>query len=94
MNYSLKKGEVSRRELTDTQEIADLFYDAVRDVLWIADSESRTINICTLEGDVLISYPVPFIDNGEGLYVDHENNCVWVGDDTTSKIYKIHFSNL
>ena len=94
VNYSLKKGEVSRRELTDTQEIADLYYDAVRDVLWIADSESRTINICTLEGDVLISYPVPFIDNGEGLYVDHENDCVWVGDDTTSKIYKIHFSNL
>ncbi len=94
MTYSLKKGEVSRRVLTDTKEIADLCYDPVRDVLWIADSDARTINLCTLEGDVLKSFPVPFIDNGEGLYVDHENQCIWVGDDTTSKLYKIHFSNL
>ena len=94
VTYSLKKGEISRRVLTDTKEIADLCYDPVRDVLWIADSDARTINLCTLEGDVLKSFPVPFIDNGEGLYVDHENQCIWVGDDTTSKLYKIHFSNL
>lgn len=99
VTYSLhapiaKKGEIARKELTDTQEIADLCYDPVRDVLWIADSDSRTINVCTVDGDVVVSYPVPFIENGEGLYVDHENQCVWVGDDTTSKIYKIHFSNL
>ena len=62
--------------------------------LWIADSELRTINLCTMEGKVLVSYPVPFIDNGEGLYVDHENSCIWVGDDTTSKLYKIGFSGL
>lgn len=35
-----------------------------------------------------------FVDNGEGLYVDRDNQCIWVSDDTTSKIYKISFSNL
>ena len=94
VRYSLSDGELSRRVLTDTDEIADLYYDPVRDVLWIADSERRTINVCTLEGDVLVSYPVPFIDNGEGLYVDHEHGCIWVGDDTTSKLYRISFGNL
>lgn len=94
MTYSVKNGELSRRELPDIQDISDLCYDPVRDVLWIADSDARTINICTLEGDVVVSYPVPFIENGEGIYVDHENGCVWVGDDTTSKIYKIHFAGL
>ena len=94
VRYSLSDGELSRRVLTDTDEIADLYYDPVRDVLWIADSERRTINVCTLEGDVLVSYPVPFIDNGEGLYVDHARGCVWVGDDTTSKLYRISFGNL
>lgn len=36
---------------------------------------------------------VPLIDNGEGLYVDREHRCIWVGDDTTSKLYKISFKD-
>ena len=63
-------------------------------MLWIADSEQHNINLCTTDGDVLMTYPVPFIDNGESLYVDHVNDCIWVGDDTTSKIYKISFYGL
>ena len=94
VKYSLKDGVVSRTELVGTKEIADLYYDPVRNKLWIADSINRTLNMCTPEGEVLLSWPVPFIDNGEGIYVDHENSCVWVGDDTTSKLYKIHFDNL
>ena len=92
--YSLTDGIVSRTEVTGTTEIAALCYDPVRDVLWIADSEQHNINLCTTDGDVLLTYPVPFIDNGESLYVDHQNNCIWVGDDTTSKIYKISFYGL
>jgi hypothetical protein len=95
MVYSLKDGSiVSKKELTGTSEIADLYYDPVRDRLWIADSDRHNINLCTPDGSVLASYPLPFIDNGEGLYVDHKNSCVWVGDDTTSKVYKITFGNL
>jgi len=37
---------------------------------------------------------MPDIDNGEGLFVDHANSCIWIGDDTTSKIYRIAFENL
>lgn len=92
--YSLTDGIISRTEITGTTEIAALCYDPVRDVLWIADSEQHNINLCTTDGDVLQTYPVPFIDNGESLYVDHRNGCIWVGDDTTSKIYKITFYGL
>ena len=95
IRYSLTDGVVGRTEITEgIRDISDLCYDPVRDALWIADSELRTINLCTMEGKVLVSYPVPFIDNGEGLYVDHANQCIWVGDDTTSKLYKIGFSGL
>lgn len=96
IKYSLDKGEISRRDLSSgpLKEIADLCYDPVRDVLWIADSKSRTINLCNLNGDLLQSYSVSFIDNGEGVYVDHAHSCIWVSDDTTSKIYKINFTNL
>lgn len=96
IKYSLDKGEISRRDLSSgpLKEIADLCYDPVRNVLWIADSKSRTINLCNLNGDLLQSYSVSFIDNGEGVYVDHAHSCIWVSDDTTSKIYKINFTNL
>jgi uncharacterized protein YjiK len=92
--YSLTDGIISRTEITGTTEIAALCYDPVRDVLWIADSEQHNINLCTTDGKVLATYSVPFIDNGESLYVDHENSCIWIGDDTTSKIYRITFANL
>ncbi|MBQ6578022.1 MAG: esterase-like activity of phytase family protein [Bacteroidales bacterium] len=86
---------VSRTEITTgITDISDLCYDPVRDALWIPDSEAKTINLCDLEGKVLKRYSMSFIDNGEGLCVDRERQCVWVSDDTTSNIYKISFSNL
>ena len=94
MHFTVNGDITDRRDLTDTSEIADLCYDPVRDVLWIADSERRTLNLCTLEGDVRVSWGIPFIDNGEGIWVDHAHSCIWVGDDTTSRIYKIQFDNL
>ena len=94
MKYSLTKGMISRKELTGTKEIADLCYDPQRDALWIADSDNRTINLCTTEGDVLVSFPVPFIDNGEAICIDHKNQCIWVGDDTTNNLYRIEFQGL
>ncbi|MCR5352466.1 MAG: histidine-type phosphatase [Bacteroidales bacterium] len=92
--YSLRDGILARTDLTCVDDISDLYYDPVRDRLWIADSERRTVEYCTPEGEVLATYPVPFIENGEGLYVDHAHQCIWVGDDTTSRLYKISFSNL
>lgn len=94
MKYSLTEGMISRKELTGTKEIADLCYDPQRDALWIADSDNRTINLCTTEGDVLVSFPVPFIDNGEAICIDHKNQCIWVGDDTTNNLYRIEFQGL
>ena len=86
---------ISRREIAGgITDISDLCYDSVRNALWIADSETKTINLCDLQGNVQKSYSVPYIDNGEGLYVDRERQCIWVSDDTTANIYKISFLNL
>ena len=83
------------REITEgITDISDLCFDPVRNALWIADSETNTINLCTLQGAIIASYSMSFIDNGEGLYVDRDRQCIWVSDDTTSNIYKITFSNL
>jgi uncharacterized protein YjiK len=95
IRYSPTEGILSKTEIKEgIVDISDLCYDPVRNALWIADSEQRTIHLCSLEGKVIATYPVPFIDNGEGLYVDRDHQCIWVGDDTTSKLYKISFKNL
>ena len=95
IKYSVKDGVIlSRNDLQNTSEIADLFYDAKTGFLWIADSFKFKIHLCNISGEILLSYPIPFIANGEGLCVDHENSCIWIGDDETSKLYKIHFDNL
>ena len=96
LRISATDGSVmSRTEITTgITDISDLCYDPVRNALWIADSETRTINLCDLEGKVQKSYSVSYIDNGEGLCIDRERQCIWVSDDTTSKVYKISFTNL
>jgi len=77
-------------------EVGDLFYDATTDLLWVSDSEAGKLFV--FDGDVTklkAIYDVSFIGNAESVCVDHDRNCVWVGDDgSTSKIYKISFTNL
>ena len=74
-------------------EIAGLCYEPQEDLLWVADSKKAMIFICTVEGELLASYPVPFIDNAESVCVDRERNCIWVGsDEDATRLYKIDFS--
>ena len=96
LRVSATNGSIlSRTQITEgITDVSDLCYDSVRNALWIADSETKTINLCDLQGKVLKSYSMSFVDNGEGLYVDRERQCIWVSDDTTAQIYKISFSNL
>jgi len=65
-------------------------------MLWVADSEA--FKLFVFDGDLtkeLAEYDISFIGNPESVCVDHERSCVWVGDDgSTSKLYKISFTNL
>lgn len=92
--YSLSKGIVDQVEVKSTSEIADLCYDPETGYLWILDSERRTVNMCNIHGEMIHSYPVPFIDNAEAIWLDRGNSCIWIGDDTSGNLYKIHFENL
>ncbi|MCR5570777.1 MAG: hypothetical protein K6F42_00850 [Bacteroidales bacterium] len=94
MQYSLQENRILSGCLTQTSEIADLCYDPVRDVLWVMDSDAYTINLCTTGGEILQSWPVPYIANAEAVCVDHARGCLWIGDDTTSRIFKMEFEGL
>lgn len=77
---------------TFAKEIAGLCYDPVSDWLWVIDSISFKIFICTVDGELLATYDVSEVENAESICVDRERNCVWVGSDEDSpKLYKYAF---
>lgn len=77
------------------QEIADIYYDAVKDQIWIIDSETQSIYL--FDGDAtehLATYRgLSFAGNCESVCVDYNNDCVWIADDDDpSKLFKIDFT--
>ena len=75
-------------------EIADICYDPIKDQLWIICSETKSIYL--FNGDAtehLATYKVPFGGNCESVYLDYNNNCVWIADDDdASELFKIDFT--
>ena len=73
-------------------EVAGLCYEPETDWLWVSDSKNCQIYICKVDGTLLATYDIPFIDNAESICVDREAGCVWVGsDEKETKLYKIDF---
>lgn len=74
-------------------EIAGLCYDPVADWLWVVDSNSVKLYICTVDGQLLASYDLGDVENAESVCVDRENGCVWIGSDEDSpKLYRYSFT--
>lgn len=69
--------------------ISDLFYDPVDKTMWVIDSKGPAFYHCTLEGVLLATYNIPFVDQAEALVIDHTAGIAWVGCDTSAKLYKI-----
>ena len=77
-------------------EVGGLCYDAEKDWLWVSDSEACKLFVFNGEvTELLAIYDVSYVGNAESVMVDRANGLVYVGDDgSTSKIYKIKFTNL
>lgn len=80
-------------------EVGGMDYDAKNDWLWVVDSDKH--NICLFNGEATKLLKVYYFGdkistgNTESICVDHNNNCVWLADDSSnSKLYKLSFSNL
>ncbi|MBQ7019580.1 MAG: glycoside hydrolase family 2 [Bacteroidales bacterium] len=84
---------VSKVSLSDfATEIAGLCYEPEAGLLWVTDSNQAKIFLCTVEGRLLKTYRVPFIENLESICVDREKGCVWVASDEDSpKLYRLAF---
>lgn len=97
IEWSADKGVVSVKEMPENvMQVADVVYDKERECLWITDSDiKKQLYMCSLDGEVIASYDIPFIRNAEAICIDRSRGCIWIGsDEKPSKLYRIRFDNL
>lgn len=70
--------------------ISDLYYDQTDNTMWIVDSKGPAFYHSTLDGKLLATYKIPFVDQAEAIAIDHKGGIAWIGCDTSSNIYKIN----
>lgn len=91
VRYSLKESkQLSYYDVSFVRDfISDLCLDPVDNTMWIVDSKGEAFYHCSLDGQLIATYNIPFVKQAEAIAVDHANSLVWIGCDVTSKLYKI-----
>lgn len=90
IKFDLKtKKEVSRKTVRFAGYLSDICFDRTDKTLWICDSMQKKLYHCTLNGDVIDSQDINFVDKAEAIVVDRRKNIFWIGCDLTSKLYKV-----
>jgi uncharacterized protein YjiK len=79
----------SYTDITFAQFLSDICYDDSDNTLWIADSKSKKVFHCNLNGKVIASQAVDYIAKAEALAVDRNKGYMWIGCDSSGKLYKV-----
>ncbi|MDR3226676.1 MAG: SdiA-regulated domain-containing protein [Prevotellaceae bacterium] len=76
-------------DITFAQYLSDICYDTSDNTLWIADSNSKKVFHCKLDGTLINSQSVSFIAKAEAIAVDRSKGYMWLGCDSSGKLYKV-----
>jgi len=71
-------------ELTFANDYSGLFYDLTLNVLWIVSDQNKSLNKCTLNGELIKKYSIP-VSKAEGVAVTNEN--IYIVSDSENKLY-------
>lgn len=69
--------------------ISDLCFDPVDNTMWLVDSKGPAFHHCSLDGKLIATYNIDFVEQAEAIAIDHGSGTVWIGCDVTSKLYEI-----
>lgn len=75
---------LTKYDLDFAKDYSGIFYESSSKLLWIVSDQNKTINKCTLKGDVLESYSVR-ISQAEGITIS--NDKIYVISDAEEKLY-------
>jgi len=71
-------------DLTFASDYSGIFYDKNLNVLWIVSDQNKTLNKCTLIGELIEKYSIP-VQKAEGIVVTNEN--IYIVSDSENKLY-------
>lgn len=99
MDYTPEEGITAVHVVSDkTKQIAGMEYDPHHKWIWLLDGDyDAKIHIVKASDDFepVADYDISFIDNAEGICIDHAAGCVWIAsDETPSKLYRLDFKGL
>lgn len=90
IKYDLKsKKEISRHKMEYAVYLSDIFYDGTDKSLWICDSKQKKIFHTDLNGSLISTQLIDYVNKAEAIFVDRPAGFVWVGCDETGNLYKI-----
>jgi uncharacterized protein YjiK len=90
IKYDLKsKKEISRHKMEYAVYLSDIFYDGTDKSLWICDSKQKKIFHTDLNGSLIGTQLIDYVNKAEAIFVDRPAGFVWVGCDETGNLYKI-----
>ena len=98
MKYSPKDGITGVTVVTDwTKQVAGMYYDPQTKLLWVLDGDyDKQIHVVKARNlKKVADIDIRFIENAEGICVDHERGCVWIAsDEEPSKLYRLNIKGL
>ncbi len=71
-------------DLTFANDYSGIFYDKYLNVLWIVSDQNKTLNKCSLNGELIKKYSIP-VAKAEGVAVTDEN--IYIVSDSSNKLY-------
>jgi uncharacterized protein YjiK len=93
--YCLTSRTLNYLDITGSGYLSDICYDETDDTLWIVDSKNREVTRRDRQGKMIGEpLPIPYVDQAEGIVVDREKGLLWIGCDTTSKLYKVKITGM
>lgn len=75
---------ISKNELNFAGDYSGIFHEDSSNNLWIVSDQNKTLNRCTLTGELIKSYPIN-VTKAEGVVVT--NNKIYVVSDSDAKLY-------
>lgn len=78
--------EILNVKLKFAKDYSGLFYDEIKNHLWILSDENRLLAECNLKGQVLRKYKIK-TPNPEGVSIDFANNKIYIVSDSEEKLY-------
>lgn len=93
LRYSLLSGKITEEIPIDFATfLSDICYDSVRGTLWVLDSKSKSIRVCSPKGVVQQTYAVDFVPKAEAMALDRKHGVVWLGCDESSRLYRVRMT--